>query len=137
MATGDLYECAKRVQVHASGLTNMKNAPQDPPESSAAFPFAVSFPFEGTMSAISSGYWESHDIIVTEIHISRQNLPVDMQAIWPFVDSFPKAVKGDPTLDGNCQLVDSIGHSFGKLDYFQTETIGFRFTISLKRSGTL
>ena len=129
------------IQGHAL-TAGAKQAPVDPPEGNAGFPFSVCY--IGSSTILVEAQSQRRDIVVLNLdfHIARAHLPMDVQAALSFYESFPDLLVNDPLLAGTSSGITfgreaGIGVAFGGMEYAGIETIGFRFTIPVKiRSAT-
>lgn len=124
------------LQAHAI-TAGAKEAPNDPPESNVAFPFAVCYMTTANIEV--EAYAQRRDIVtlVLDYHWCRELLPLDIQAVMPFYESFPDLLINDPTLGGTVDTIrfgkdSSISVQFGGMEYAGQKTIGFRFSIPVK-----
>lgn len=120
------------LQSKALALSGMKYAPDSPPEATSAFPFAVSYEASGNLQLRSSGYADDLATIFTEFHVSRQILPKAIETAMAFRDPFLKSIIADPTLGGTVSTIVSINKNFGFLEWAKIETVGYRFSITVK-----
>jgi hypothetical protein len=113
-------------------LAGIKSAPNVPPEGVGAFPFAVSYERSGTFDIQSAGFGFDLATIYSELHVSRQLLPVSITTATNFRDNFLKLLIGDPTLSESVSNVRQIRRTFGRLEWGGIETIGYRFEVDVK-----
>lgn len=132
-----LRDAILRVQVHAKSA-GAQDAPDDPTEGAGVFPFSVCYPNAGTIEGEAVGARKDLIDLYLDYHLTRQNLPVDVQAALAFLEAFPSYLINDPTLNGTVDTIligkdeSKIRFVFGKMEYAGQETIGFRFTIPVK-----
>lgn len=124
------------IQTKAGGLSGIKEAPTNPPESANVYPFAVSYAKSGTETPQSSGWAIGLHTIICEIHIARQVLPKDIALALPFYELFRSAILSDPTIAGTVATVNALRYEFGRLEYGNKQTIGYRFEIDVKLTST-
>lgn len=124
------------IQATAGAITGIKAAPTSPPESASVFPFAVSYAKSGTETPQSAGWAIGLHTIVCEIHVARQVLPKDIALALPFYELFRSAILSDPTIAGTVATVNVIRYEFGRLEYGNKQTIGYRFEIDVKLTST-
>ncbi len=121
------------LQSKALALSGMKAAPTDPPEASSVYPFAVSYENTGSLELESFGFANDRAVIFTEFHVSRQMLPLAIKTALSLRDPFLKAIMADPTLGGAVSTVVSpVLRAFGRLEWADTPTIGYRFMTTVK-----
>jgi hypothetical protein len=120
------------LQAKALALTGVKAAPDKPPEGTGAFPFAVSYERSGTMVLRSANFADDLATIFTEVHVSRQILPVAINTAMALRDPFLVSIRDDPTLGGSISTVREVRRTFGRLEWGGIETIGYRFEIDIK-----
>jgi len=125
-----LRDAIARLQVHAGSLVGMKEAPTDPPESANQFPFALSYVRAGSWRAESAGFSHAFVTLVTEIHVARSALPLDIQLALPFFEPFLQKLLGDQTLNGTMDNIGEVEFSFGSMKYAGQPTLGWQFVIS-------
>jgi len=131
---GTVRQAIAVLQTHAI-TAGAREAPTDPPEGNAGFPFSICYPDNGTIFGESSGARRDIINLVLDYHLSRQNLPLNVQAALSFLETFPSLLVGDPTLGATVDTIildTGISFNFGKMEYGSLQTIGFRFTIPIK-----
>ena len=116
-------------QVIVAAVTGIKQAPAYAPEQISEFPISIAYAGQGRVEFGPGGGMKALRSIVIEIHVSRLDLPRDLQEVMGYADSVPSALLADPTLGGTCSTFESIDYDFGPLGYGSMETIGFRFII--------
>ena len=116
-------------QVIVAAVTGIKQAPQYAPEQISEFPISIAYAGPGNAGFGPGGGMKGLRSIIIEIHVSRLDLPRDLQEVMGFADSVPLALLADPTLGGTCSTFEQIDYDFGPLGYGSMETIGFRFVI--------
>ncbi len=130
-----------------ANITTIKNAPNKPPEKSAQFPFAATWPGRGrSVSDTTGSTRRTLSVLILEIHVSRKDLPRAIDAVYPFVDlvldmlhnvdnlQLPDS-DSNPTVDTLLLSKESggINWTFQSLDWAGVDTIGWRFEIPLKQ----
>lgn len=140
LALADAVVAVARLVGTISGL---RGAPSEPPEKISVFPFALTYPFEGTYSLHARGNTVFLHTIVIEIHTARKDLPRDVLAIIPYGDlvagvflasanlRLPDSA-GNPTVS---EVVSPIRYIFGPLGYVNVPTLGYRFELEVKIQG--
>ena len=130
-----LRDAIARLQSHAGALSGMKEAPIDPPESANQFPFAVSYVRNGSWHVESAGFSHAFVTLVTEIHLARNILPLDIVAALPFFEPFLRKLLADQTLNATVDNIGNVDFSFGPMEYGEQAgipfaTIGWQFVLS-------
>ena len=130
-----LRDVITNLQSKAAALSGMKEAPTDPPESINQFPFALTYVQNGSWTPESAGFSHALISLVTEIHIARNVLPLDIQKALPFFEPFLRAILNDLSLGSTVDTIGLIEFSFGGMTYGESggipvQTIGWKFTIS-------
>jgi hypothetical protein len=131
-----LVAAVTAVQTVARGLTGIKQAPTNAPESSAMFPFAVCYARTGTETPQSKGWSVSLHTLVCELHCSRQILPLAIAQALPLYEAFAAAILADPTLGGAVQATNQLRYTFGVMEYGGVPTIGYRVELDVKLTPT-
>ena len=122
-----------QVQTLAAALTDMAMAPSYPLESFNEFPFAITF--QGPSRYEGGQVKQQFITLITEIHVSRANLPVNVAKVAGYGDTFPAAIWADPTLNSTVTCVNAVRCAgLAPLDYGDMPTIGFRFEIDVKQN---
>lgn len=136
MAT--LQQAIDRLQELVGAIDGIREAPDEPPENIAVFPFAVAYASGGRWESVSSGWAIAYHTITLELHVSRRDLPRDVQKAMAYSESVIVALYNDPTLDGTVELINEpIAYTFGPLGWGNTETLGFSFSIPVKQKQTV
>ena len=115
-----------------TGLTGMKRAYADPPESISEFPSAIVYVTGGQLSASAAGGVSLHTLAV-EIYHARQVLPqaVDAAKVWP--DLMFAALKADMTLGGAVSHINwPVTYKALPLRYGDQIYYGMRFEVTVK-----
>lgn len=116
-------------------VTGIREAPDYPPEQLSDFPFAIAFPGEGvhdinTLTSNGTGERKFLGNVVLELHVSRVDLPLAVANSIGFGDTIPNVLLKNPTLLGTADTFGSVSQTFGELNWGDTQTLGFRFTIN-------
>jgi hypothetical protein len=92
-----------------AGLTGVRKAPENPPDSLNHFPFAVAWVREYTYKQNRAGqlFPSGSHVLVGQIHVARKNLPVDLATIEVYPDLVRTALEADPTLGGTIRRIES------------------------------
>ena len=121
-------------------IDGVNSAPDYPPESPGAYPFAVTYERRGRLAGRSFGFGDEIALLFSELHVARTMLPRDIQAVMPFRDQFIALLIADPTLGGTVSTItpEGVSWTFGRLGWGQESTsqepntIGYRFEIEVK-----
>ncbi len=122
-------------------VSGIKEAPDFAPEQLNSFPFAVAFPSEGKHSFSVPGERLFLGNVILEIHVSRVDLPNAVMQSIGFGDTIPAALmnftaSGALPLKGTCDTFEEISQTFGELNWGDTQTLGYRFTITNIKART-
>ncbi len=136
----DLISAIARIQTLAAAIVGITEAPANPPEGIAQFPFIVTYPESGYITEVT---WSTtpgassamgFHTVVTEIHVARQILPKDVAKAIPFGELFWKKVGADPTLNGIVETIapvdEEMPYRFGRLTWAGEEHIGYQIRTS-------
>lgn len=133
-----IQEIVAAVQTVVGGITGIRQAPAEPPDSMAAFPFAVCMPHRGHYQQDTPGCGIAGEhIIRLEIHTGRKNARTDYLAIIPYVDSVPAALLANTDLSGTVYVNEAITYEFGPLTWNGLPTIGWRFDLHFRTRAAL
>lgn len=117
-------------------LAGAKEAPNDPTEGAVEFPFSVCYPNAGQISSLSGQARKDITTLFLDFHVSRSNLPADMQAVLGFFEKFPDYLIRDPRLGDTVNTIvfdaPGISFQFGEMSYGDIKTVGLRFSIPVK-----
>ena len=134
MAT--LEDFIKAVQDDLGVITGIRKAPDYPPEQLNVFPFIMVYPGKGEWNSDTPGGKRWLGSVIVELHIARVDLARDVEAALGYYESIPNALlKPVATMAGDrfVSTIDTFGtidEYFGKLDWADTQTIGWRWTIN-------
>ena len=134
-----VQDAIEAIQAKAAALAGMRAAPNYAPDSISAFPFAVSYPEGGSVETQSAGWHIMFHTIITEIHVSRKDMPRDLAQVIPYVETFVNALASDPQLNNEVTTIGPgrITWRFTGFTYLdKTETVGWRFIIPIKQQQT-
>jgi len=133
-----------------ANLTDIKLAPDKPPEMANEFPFAAAWPGRGRMIAETPDVSKHLATIILTIHVTRKNLPVAMDAVFPFIDQIRRLLFNVdnlflPDADSNATvdhllIADSsngIEWTFGEMEYAGIQTLGWRIEIGVKQTEVI
>lgn len=132
---GTQLQIIQAVMDIVGAVTGIKEAPDYAPEQLSDFPFAVAWPGEGTHGSGVVGERKFIGNVVLEVHVSRVDLPVAIQNVIGYGDTIPNALlkfmitPGGLPLNGAADTFEDIQQTFGELNWGDTPTIGYRFTI--------
>ena len=121
------------IQAGVSALAGMRNAPATVPDSTAVFPFAVSYISACDVEQRSIGNRKHEYTITTEIHVARKDLPRDMTVVSTYPPLFTDFIFTDVRLGGAVSTV--IGSVTGTLVPSQwggVETLAWVFLTKVK-----
>jgi hypothetical protein len=142
---GTQLQIIQAVMDLVGAVGGIKEAPDYPPEQLNSFPFAVAFPSEGTHKIAVPGERMFLGNIILELHVSRVDLPNAVMESIGFGDTIPAALFAYSTsntsplnlpLKGTCDTFESIAQTFGELNWGDTQTLGYRFTITNIKART-
>lgn len=132
---GTQLQVIQAVMDIVGAVTGIREAPDYPPEQLSDFPFAVAFPGEGTHSFGVPGERLFLGNVILEVHVSRASLPLAVENVIGFGDTIPNALMnftaaGNLPLNGTCDTFENVTQTFGELNWGDTQTLGYRFTIT-------
>jgi hypothetical protein len=139
---GTQLQIIQAVMDIVGAVSGIREAPDYPPEQLSDFPFAVCFPGEGTHSFSVPGERLFLGNVILEVHVSRVDLPVAVQNSIGFGDTIPNALMkftvttGSLPLNGACDTFENVTQTFGELGWGDTQTLGYRFTITNIKART-
>ena len=131
MAT--LQEAIDRVQALVGALSDIREAPDEPPETMAVFPFAVAYALRGRWDFPSASWAIGYHTIILELHVARVDLARDVQQSMAYSESIPNALIGDITLNSTVDTITSISYTYGPLGWGDVKTFGWRYEIEVKQ----
>lgn len=130
MAT--LQQAIDQIQDIIGAMSDIRAAPDEPPERMNRYPFAVCYAGDGVYALAPPDTMTGLHNIILELHVARKNLPRDVSTAMGFAKSIPNAIFKGWT-DGNIsaiQTFEQISYAFGVLETWpDIPTVGFRFTI--------
>jgi len=135
-----LQDAIYEIQAAMREVSGVKNAPNEPPENTANFPFVSTFPGTGSISA--KGYGDKTELhnIEIELHVKRKDLPIDMRTAVPFITDIVDKILSKRQ-DGAFTAFDTFGditYEFAPLAWGETQTLGYRITLNdVKIRGTI
>ncbi len=116
----------------AALLSNVRGAPDYPPEAANAFPFVATYPDSGRLELVSAGWGRMFHTINMDIHVNRSNLPTAVETATPLIEELVRLIIGDPSLGGNVAEVNAIRYNFLPMSYAEVDTLGYRVGIDVK-----
>lgn len=133
---GTQLQIIQAVMDLVGSVSGIREAPDFPPEQLSDFPFAVAFPGEGTHKFGVVGERMFLGNVVLELHVSRVDLPVAVQNSIGFGDTIPNKLMANPTLNDTADVFENVTQTFGELNWGDTQTLGYRFTITNIKART-
>ena len=127
-----LQSAIYEIQAKMREVSGVKNAPNEPPESTDNFPFVATFPGTGEITAVAHGDKKGLHNVYIEFHVTRKDLPIDMRKAVPYVDLIPDKLL-ESRQDGSFTEFDTFGvisYEFTPMAWGAVETLGYRFTIN-------
>lgn len=116
-------------------LEGMKQAPDYPPEKLSDFPFTVTYQYTGKAEGRGLGaiLTQERHTIVAEVHVQRKELASDVKKVVPYFQLLKTALKADPTIGGEVDIVQEIRYRLGALAWESTvpNNFGYRFEIDV------
>ena len=94
------------IQAGVRALAGMRNAPDNPTDSTAIFPFAISYISECDVEQRTVGNRRHFYTITTEIHVARKDLSRDVSVINVYPALYTDMIWADPTFGGAVSTVD-------------------------------
>ena len=129
MAT--LQAIIDEIQDQVGAISGIRGAPDEPPDSINAFPFAVAYVDVGEYHIGPPNLMTGLHTIIVELHVARKDLERDVGRAMVYAKSIPNAVFAalkDSTYTA-FQTLERITYEFGPLDWGDLQTIGFRFRL--------
>lgn len=131
-----LRAAIEKLQAHAH-TAGANEYPTDPVEANVVFPFSVVYLSSGIIMAESGGAERDLATVYLDLHVNRVNLPTDVVAVLSFYEAFKPLLIADPTLGGTAVIqmdeANPIKVEFGGMKYAEIETVGLRYSITLKK----
>lgn len=117
-----------------SGLSGVKVAHDETPETLSEFPAFINFPSSGTFTVGPGGQGVKKHLatLIAEVHLTRQILPQAEAAARPYIESFADAILADVTLGGTVDSVLEIRWTYGVLAFGAEQHLGCRFELDYK-----
>ena len=129
MAT--LQEIIDEIQDQVGAISGIRGAPDEPPDSIHAFPFAVAYVDGGEYHIGPPQVMTGLHTVIVELHVARKDLERDVARAMPYAKAIPNAIFSahtDATFTA-FQTLERITYEFGPLDWSGLQTIGFRFRL--------
>ncbi len=130
-----LTDAIIQAQRYIRSLDGVKEAPDYPPEAPNVYPFVIGRPGTGRWQFNPDGSKRGLHTIILELHVSRNNLPTDMERVMPFVDSLPDLLMSkllnDSKWKGTIDTFDDISYRPMFWDWGNNvKTIGVEFSVN-------
>lgn len=125
----------------SSNPPEVLQAPDQPPENMAAFPFVITYPITAQPSLMANGYTKVLYTLAVEFHLARGILPSQVAVAEGMLPRAMNLFLASTTLSETVDTVESsegmIRVRFGRLSYGgQREVhIGFRIEVPIKITG--
>lgn len=118
------------VQTAVGAVTGVKYAPDYPPDQPGDFPFVVTYLGEFRHVQNTTEDFRSLYNVIVELHVARKDLPEDVYALLPYMETVTKAII-NALLTNNYAYGGTIEGTFGVLNWGepQVQTLGFRWTV--------
>lgn len=132
---GELDAAIAEIQSLLKQIPGLKSAPSQPTENASAYPFLIVFADSGTWEKESASQVKGIHTITVEIHVSRKDLPRDIERVLPFGELVKDKLFADAnaTLGGTVDnIVDEVDYTFGPIGYGGVLTIGWQINIPVK-----
>lgn len=126
------------IAARAGALAGMRGAPSKPPDSIAAFPFAVTYLHHGDYGPNDATSKTGLLTWFCDIHLGRLPDVGRVLATYEhYVEDFSNALFKDLTLGSACDRINSVRVSLIPLAYNGIETFCYRFEIGLKYENAI
>ena len=131
----DAIEAVMDVVGAIDGINKLEDYP---PNSLDRFPFAFCYVVGGTGDWLAFQTAEIKANLVLELHFARSDVTQAVKKAMAYSDNVLLALMNEDTL-GDCgfKLDGPIGFTFGPMDYGETATIGWRWTIPVQGETSL
>jgi len=120
------------IQSSVGALSGMRHAPSYPPDSTAIFPFAVSYISRTSSTQRSIGNRMYQYTITTEIHVARKDMARNVETINAYPELFSAAIWADPTLGANVDTVISCSGQLSASQWGGIDTLAWVFETVVK-----
>lgn len=116
------------LQAAGGAVDGMKSVPTYPPEKAGDFPFYVTYPGRGVSTQGPQGSATTLWDMISELHVASEGtLPSEVALLLTFPESIIEALF--EVCNANNLAQSGIEITFGPLQWDDTETIGFTFTV--------
>ena len=136
MAMGTLQAAIAAVADVAGGLADVRGAPQYPPGKLPGFPWVVTYAGPSRWTGGGNQIKKALHTIIVEFHVAERSVPVAAEAVMPYADSFPKALLDDVQVDSTVDTINEVRSSGFTVLGWDKATLGIRFEIDVKITGT-
>lgn len=129
MAT--LQDTVEELQALVRALDDVRTAPEYAPEKTSSYPAAFAFVESGWYERRKEKLLGNHSVII-EVHVARKDLARDISTAMGLAKSVPDAIM-DAWRTGSLNTLSHLGritYTFGAMSWADTDTVGFRFTVS-------
>jgi hypothetical protein len=140
----DIRDAVVHVQTIAAALTGMKEAPADARAGMFAYPFAISYPGNGTFDVQPAGSSTGIHHIFTDMHMaSESNLQEALRYLYAFVDDFANDVLADERLGGHVATIVTgkdgppLRYTLVSGTYAGVKTIALHWELTVKIQNTI
>lgn len=120
------------IAAKARAITGMRAAPDNPPDSIAVYPFAVTYFFRGSWYGADASWGEGKATYACDVHLART--PDTGRQLETFAEmprTLALAILSDETLGGACTSVTDVRCQFTRMGYSGIETTGYHFEIDV------
>jgi hypothetical protein len=120
-------------------ISGIRRVPDEPPEKTEQFPFAVVYPVNGQYRFGPPPEMRALHNIAIELHVARRDLPRDFNKIMELIDTIPKEMWNKlragsfsnlDTFGGGGADAPGITYTFGPLSWGAVETLGVTYTMN-------
>jgi len=116
----------------AAVSTNIRAAPDEPPDQMSAYPFVVAFASSGEYSWLPGPVMKGLHNIAVQLHVSHQDQARDVAVAMVYAKAIPNAIFAalvSDLLAGTCDTFTTISYTFGGMEYGGVPTLGFQFLV--------
>lgn len=129
MSFATLADVIEQVVTVIRAVDGIRFVPDTPPDQIAAWPVVRVYPSQGYVDSKDFGIGFNFHDIACEVLVPHKDLARDMAVLIPFIDSVPKALSTDPTLNSIYGQKLRISYTICEGKIGEVETIGYRFII--------
>ena len=120
------------IAAKARAITGMRAAPDNPPDSIAAYPFAVTYFMRGAWHGADATWGDGRVTYACDVHLSRlPDTGRQLETCAEMPRTLALAILSDETLGGACTAVFDVRCQFTRMGYSGIETAGYRFEIDI------